>query len=63
MKTWKASKLARDTYTLEIAEYKVRLQDTNEQAETDPQLGVNPLSAGDSSIYNITTYPHPWKCY
>jgi hypothetical protein len=52
----------RGTHILEIAEYKVRLQDTNEQAETDNPLGENPLSARDNSIYSITTYPHPWKC-
>ena len=34
---------------------------TNEQAETDRILGVNPLSARVNSIYSITTYPYPWK--
>ena len=65
VRTWKASKLARDTHRLEIALYEVSLQDTNKQAETDTKLGVNPVSARDNlnSIYSITTYPQPWKCY
>ena len=50
------------THSLETTEYEVRLQDTNKQAETNIILGVNPLSARENAIYNITTYPHPWKC-
>ena len=54
---------SRGTHNLEIAEYEVRLQDTNKQAETDKKLGENPLSVRENSIYSITTYPHPWKCF
>ena len=43
----------RGTHSLEIADYEVRLQDTNKQAETDKKLGVNPLLARDKSIYTV----------